>query len=73
MIQAVRDLTVDWLYEMQGQGFFDGFNEETIDFKILDDEEIEWYFINWFRADGIEDTDDEDIIKQFKISTGEEI
>lgn len=51
MLKSVRLRTIHWLETNQSQGAFDGFEEENIDFNNMNDEVIEWYFIEWFFTD----------------------
>lgn len=51
MQSKVREHTIHWLVENQNKGAFEGFTEENINFDILPDSEIEWYFINWYFTD----------------------
>lgn len=51
--------TIEWLNDMQSSGFFDGFDEGEMDFKILSDEEIIYYFIEWYFTEPDEDVEDE--------------
>ncbi|QKU19818.1 hypothetical protein FOC52_13540 (plasmid) [Staphylococcus cohnii] len=41
-----------WLEQSQAQGSFDGFDEENKHFRQCTDDEIEWYFVEWFFTDG---------------------
>ncbi len=51
MNKNVKERTIEWLESTQAQGSFDGFDEENVNFRNMDDEEIEWYFIEWFFTD----------------------
>lgn len=51
MLKSVRDRTIHWLNINQSHGAFDDFDEEMMNFKSLDDDSIEWYFINWWFTD----------------------
>lgn len=46
-----RNEIIDWLETNRNNGFFDGFTEETMDFRKLDNEELEWYYENWVIPD----------------------
>ncbi|WOZ17591.1 hypothetical protein [Staphylococcus phage vB_SauM-T-SE-G1] len=48
MKNTVKEMTIEWLELTQGHGEFDGFDEEIMDFRKLDDEDIKWYFENWY-------------------------
>lgn len=48
MNKNVKASTIEWLELTQGHGEFDGFDEEDMDFRKLDDEDIKWYFENWY-------------------------
>ena len=48
MKKNVKASTIEWLELTQGHGEFDGFDEEDMDFRKLDDEDIKWYFENWY-------------------------
>ena len=48
MKKNVKASTIEWLELTQGHGEFDGFDEENMDFRKLDDEDIKWYFENWY-------------------------
>ncbi|MDN0189126.1 hypothetical protein [Staphylococcus sp. GDY8P72P] len=55
MNSAVKQRTIEWLEQTQGQGSFDGFDEQNKDFRQCTDDEIEWYFVEWFFTDGLRD------------------
>ena len=38
----------DWLETQQGNGFFEGFEEEEKNFRDCDTSELEWYFLEWY-------------------------
>src|SRR5690625_837218 len=42
-----RDYTISWLETNRSHGAFDDFMEENIDFKELEDEELQYYFNEW--------------------------
>lgn len=48
MNKNVKERAIEWLELTQGHGEFDGFDEEDMDFSKLDDEDIKWYFENWY-------------------------
>ena len=48
MNKNVKTSTIEWLELTQGHGEFDGFDEENMNFRKLDDEDIKWYFENWY-------------------------
>ena len=48
MKKNVKASTIEWLELTKGHGEFDGFDEENMDFRKLDDEDIKWYFENWY-------------------------
>jgi hypothetical protein len=51
MNTIVRDRTILWLEENRKNGAFDGFMEENMDFDCLSDEDILWYFDNWYMTE----------------------
>lgn len=54
----VKERTINWLETSQTDGDFDGFYEEKANFKNMDDDEIEWYFVEWFfTSDFVDDLD----------------
>ena len=55
MNSAVKQRTIEWLEQSQAQGSFDGFDEENKHFRQCSDDEIEWYFVEWFFTDGLRD------------------
>ena len=52
-----RELIISWLETNQGNGFFEGFEEENMSFEKMSDEDLEWYYDNWVVAD----TEEEEI------------
>lgn len=42
-----RDTTIAWLESNQIVSFFEGFEEENIDFNKLSDVDLEYYFEEW--------------------------
>lgn len=51
MNKNVKERTIDWLETTQAHGEFDGFDEESVNFRNMSDEAIEWYFMEWFFTD----------------------
>lgn len=51
MNERIKENTIDWLESMQAQGFFDGFEEENANFKNMNNDDLEWYFLNWYFTD----------------------
>lgn len=44
---VINEVTVSWMESMKQTGGFDGFPEEDMDYKSLDDGELDYYFQNW--------------------------
>lgn len=57
--EYAKQRTLDWLNGMQSQGEFDGFDEETINFESLSDEDIAYYFVEWYFTEPDEEYDEE--------------
>jgi len=55
MDQDVKQRTIEWLEQTQAHGSFDGFDEADKDFRRCSDDEIAWYFMEWFFTDGLID------------------
>lgn len=55
MDQDVKQRTIEWLQQTQAHGSFDGFDEADKDFSQCSDEDIAWYFMEWFFTDGLID------------------
>lgn len=53
-----RELIISWLETNQGNGFFEGFEEENMSFEKMSDEDLEWYYDNWV----VTDTEEEEEI-----------
>ena len=53
MNSAVKQRTIEWLEQTQAHGSFDGFDEADKDFRKCSDDEIAWYFTEWFFTDGL--------------------
>lgn len=51
MDKNIKELVIDWLESEQAQGTFDDFSEEFIEFRQCIDEEIEWYYVEWYLND----------------------
>lgn len=68
MSKLIKEITINWLENNQENGAFDGHMEENMDFKKLNDDEINWYFENWV-LDNIDvenyDDDEQDEIIQY--------
>lgn len=48
---SIRKETIKWLTINRDNGFFDGFDEENMDFEDLGDEELLWYYYEWVCPD----------------------
>ena len=46
--EYAKERTIDWLYEMQAIGMFEGFPEDEMEFENLPDSDIEYYFLEWY-------------------------
>lgn len=65
--QYAKESTLQWLNSMQSDGCFDGFEEENKDFSKCDEEDLAWYFIEWFFTEMYaEDSDDEELLEERK-------
>lgn len=51
MNKNIKELVIDWLESEQAQGTFDDFSEEFVEFRQCTDEEIEWYYVEWYLND----------------------
>lgn len=68
-----KERTVEWLKSSQSEGMFDGHAEQTMDFETLSNEEVAYYFTEWyFTEDKQEDCDDEVLVNEFKKLTTNE-
>jgi len=47
----MKEYTLGWLKQNQANGAFEGHPEDTMNFDLLDPEEIEWYYENWVKND----------------------
>ena len=43
-----KEMTINWLNGMQSMGAFEGFPENELDFETLPDDELAYYFIEWY-------------------------
>ncbi len=57
--EYARLRTINWLNGMQSSGAFDGFDEENMDFESLSNEDIRYYFIEWYFTEPDEEVEDE--------------
>lgn len=55
-----KERTINWLNGMQSQGAFEGFDEETMDFEKLSDEDLAYYFVEWYFTEAEEELEDEE-------------
>jgi len=55
MDKTVKDRTIKWLEQSQERGSFDGHKEADMNFKRCSEQEIEWYFCEWFFTDALID------------------
>ena len=55
--KEAREATIRWLENGRCNGEFDGFAEENMNFKEISDEEIAYYFVEWFFMDKDSDSD----------------
>lgn len=51
MNKNIKELVIDWLESEQAQGTFDDFSEEFVEFRQCTDDEIEWYYVEWYLND----------------------
>ena len=57
---------IQWLNEMQSIGGFYGFPEDDMEFEDLPDNEIEYYFLEWYFTEDDEILDETGVIKNRK-------
>ena len=57
--EYAKQRTLDWLNGMQSQGEFNGFDEETMNFESLSDEDITFYFVEWYFTEPDEEYEEE--------------
>lgn len=57
--EYARLRAINWLNGMQSSGAFDGFDEENMDFESLSNEDIRYYFIEWYFTEPDEEVEDE--------------
>lgn len=43
-----RKRTIEWLNDMQSVGEFEGFDEDKMNFEKLPDDEVQYYFLEWY-------------------------
>lgn len=43
-----RKRTIEWLNDMQSAGEFEGFDEDKMNFEKLPDDEVQYYFLEWY-------------------------
>lgn len=55
-----KERTIDWLNGMQSNGFFEGYPENDMDFTELADEDLAYYFIEWYFTEPDEEFEDDD-------------
>lgn len=53
----VKETTIQWLENMQSNGFFDGIEEAFTDFNKCTEDEIVYYFTEWYAEDHDLDAD----------------
>lgn len=74
MKDTIRELTIGWLEEMQAHGGFDGIEEADKDFTQCDDEELNWYFTQWYFTEEKQEAMQEELgAEEFKKNYAEEI
>lgn len=67
MEEDKRELIISWLETNQGNGFFEGFEEENMNFEKMNDDELEWYYDNWVVTDTEEEEEtEEELLNQKK-------
>lgn len=47
----VKDRTIQWLDSMKSEGAFQGFPENEMNFQELTDDDIIYYFLEWYFTD----------------------
>ncbi|WP_336682845.1 hypothetical protein [Enterococcus casseliflavus] len=57
--EYAKQRTLNWLNGMQSQGEFDGFDEEKMNFENLSDEDIAFYFVEWYFTEPDEEYEEE--------------
>ena len=57
--EYAKERTISWLEGMQQNGAFDGFQEQNMEFRNLDDDDLKYYFVEWFFTEPDEDVEDE--------------
>lgn len=57
--EYAKERTISWLEGMQQGGAFDGFQEQNMEFRNLDDDDLKYYFVEWFFTEPDEDVEDE--------------
>lgn len=55
-----KERTIDWLYGMQSNGFFEDQPESDMDFTELSNEDLVYYFIEWYFTEPDEEYEDDD-------------
>ena len=49
--EYAKDRTISWLESMQENGAFQGQPENEMDFKKLSDDDLIYYFLEWYFTD----------------------
>lgn len=49
--EYAKDRTISWLEGMQGNGAFQGQPENEMDFRKLSDDDLIYYFLEWYFTD----------------------
>lgn len=57
--EYAKQRTLDWLNGMQSQGEFNGFDEEKMNFENLSEEDIAFYFVEWYFTEPDEEYEEE--------------
>ena len=64
--EYAKERTIDWLNGMQSNGKFEGFPEDEMKFEDLPDNEIEYYFLEWYFTEDDEYLDETELIETRK-------
>ena len=64
--EYAKERTINWLNGMQSNGKFEGFPEDEMKFEDLPDNEIEYYFLEWYFTEDDEYLDETELIETRK-------
>ena len=64
--EYAKERTIQWLNGMQSLGAFCGFPENDMEFEDLPDNEIEYYFLEWYFTEDDEYLDETELIETRK-------